>query len=68
MKSILILTNNMNGGGAERVLLTLLQNLPRNQYIIDLCLVYWEGALPDELPHDIYVTALLKKEMHRRRK
>lgn len=61
MKSILILTNNMNGGGAERVLLTLLQNLPRNQYIIDLCLVYWEGALLDELPHDIHVTALFKK-------
>ena len=31
MKNVLILTNNMNGGGAERVLLTLLQYLPQNQ-------------------------------------
>lgn len=61
MKSVLILTNNMNGGGAERVLLTLLQYLPRNQYRIDLCLVYREGALLDQLPNDINVTALFEE-------
>ena len=61
MKNVLILTNNMNGGGAERVLLTLLQYLPRNQYRVDLCLVYQEGALLDQLPDDINVTALFEE-------
>lgn len=61
MKSVLILTNNMNGGGAERVLLTLLQYLPRDQYRVDLCLVYREGVLLDQLPDDINVTALFEE-------
>ena len=61
MKNVLILTNNMNGGGAERVLLTLFQYLPRNQYRVDLCLVYQEGALLDQLPDDINVTALFEE-------
>lgn len=61
MKSVLILTNDMNGGGAERVLLTLLQYLPRNQYRVDLCLVYREGVLLDQLPNDINVSALFEK-------
>lgn len=61
MKNVLILTNNMNGGGAERVLLTLLQYLPRNKYSVDLCLVYQEGALLDQLPDNLHVTALFEK-------
>lgn len=61
MKDILILTNNMNGGGAERVLLTLLKYLPRDQYQIELCLVYREGKLLNQIPSDLKVTALFEK-------
>ena len=62
MKDILILTNNMNGGGAERVLLTLLQYLPRDQYRVDLWLVYREGALLEQLPEGLKVSALFEKK------
>lgn len=62
MKHILILTNNMNGGGAERVLLTLLQYLPRDQYRVDLWLVYREGALLEQIPEGFEVSALFEKK------
>lgn len=61
MKNVLILTNNMNGGGAERVLLTLLQYLPRDQYRLDLWLVYREGALLEQLPEELHVSALFEE-------
>lgn len=58
MKKILILTNNMNGGGAEQVLLTLLRNIPPDHYDINLCLVYREGTLLNQLPSTLKVSAL----------
>lgn len=61
MRNVLILTNNMNGGGAERVLLTLLQYLPQNQYRVDLCLVYREGPLLNQLPEGLNVSALFEE-------
>ena len=61
MKNVLILTNNMNGGGAERVLLTILENLPRDQYCVDLALVYREGTLLKQLPDSLNVVALFEK-------
>lgn len=61
MKNILIMTNDMNGGGAERVLLTLLQYLSRVQYRIDLCLVYRIGPLLSQIPNNVEVMALFKK-------
>lgn len=53
MKNVFILTNDMNGGGAERVLLTLLKHLPREDYQITLGLVYRRGPHLSEIPEDI---------------
>ncbi len=61
MKNVLIMTNNMNGGGAEHVLLTLLRHLPRSRYSIDLCLVYREGVLLDRLPSDLSISAIFEE-------
>lgn len=55
MKKILILTNNLNGGGAEKVLLTLLNNLPPVEYEITLALVYKTGVYLHNIPSHIKI-------------
>lgn len=55
MKKILFVTNNMLGGGAERVLLTLLNLLDRTKFAIDLILIKNIGIRLDEIPKDISV-------------
>lgn len=55
MKKILFVTNNMLGGGAERVLLTLLNSLDRTKFSIDLILIKNKGIRLDEIAKDISV-------------
>ncbi len=55
MKKILIVTNNMLGGGAERVLLRLLHMFDRTKFIIELILIKYLGIRLDEIPKDIKV-------------
>ncbi len=55
MKKILIVTNNMLGGGAERVLLFLLNSLDRTKFAIDLVLIKNKGIRLNEIPKDINV-------------
>lgn len=62
MKKIFILTNDMNGGGAEKVLLTLLRHMPRKNYHITLGLVYRRGPNLDCIPSDIPVRYLFEDE------
>lgn len=50
MKSLLIIMESMNGGGAEKVLLDLLCAIDRDRYDITLLLVFRTGALLDRLP------------------
>lgn len=50
MKKIMILTNNLNGGGAEKVLLTLLNNLSPDEYEILLVLVFRAGEYLNDIP------------------
>lgn len=58
MKKIFILSNDMNGGGAEKVLLTLLRNIPREDYQLTLGLVYRRGPHLEHIPPDIPVRYL----------
>lgn len=58
MKKIFILTNDMNGGGAEKVLLTLLRNIPREDYQLTLGLVYHRGPHLEHIPSYIPVRYL----------
>jgi len=60
MKKIFILTNDMNGGGAEKVLLTVLRNIPREDYQLTLGLVYHRGPHLKHIPSDIPVRYLFE--------
>ncbi len=43
----------MRGGGAERVMMTLLKHLPREQFDLSLALVKKVGPYLDDLPNDV---------------
>ena len=49
----MILTNNLNGGGAEKVLLTLLNNLSPSKYDVSLNLVFKSGVYLNSIPSHI---------------
>ena len=53
----------MRHGGAEKVLVTLLKNLPKDQYEIDLLLNLYSGKYLPEVPSWINVLYLNKGEM-----
>ena len=55
MKKVLIVTNNMLGGGAEKVLLHILKNIDRTKFQIDLLLIEKRGIRFNEIPQDIKV-------------
>ena len=54
-KKILFIVPSMRGGGAERVMLTLLKHLPREQFELSLALVERVGPYLSELPNDVTV-------------
>lgn len=47
----------MDGGGSEKQLLYLLQNLPRDRFDIRLYLLYRTGSLLPEVPKDVPITS-----------
>lgn len=61
MKKVFILSNDMNGGGAEKVLLTLLRHMPREKYQIHLGLVYLRGPHLNAIPSDIPLRYLFEE-------
>lgn len=54
-RRILFIVPSMRGGGAERVMLTLLKHLPRERFKFSLALVDKVGPYIDELPDDIII-------------
>lgn len=64
MKKIFIMSNDMNGGGAEKVLLTLLRRIPRQGCQITLGLVYLRGPNLAGIPADIPVRHLFEADAH----
>lgn len=62
-KKILIRIGSLRHGGAEKVLVTFLKNLPKNQYEIDLLLNLYSGRYLSEVPDWINVLYLNKGEM-----
>lgn len=58
MKKILFILPNLSGGGAERVILTLCQNLNLEKYDITLCLLQKKGRYLDLIPKNIRVLDL----------
>lgn len=62
-KKILIRIGSLRHGGAEKVLVTFLKNLPRDYYEIDLLLNLYSGKYLAEVPDWINVKYLNKGEM-----
>lgn len=61
MKSVLFIMPSLPGGGAEKVLIDILQRLDREKYRISLFLEYREGEYVKAIPDDIPVYSLFKK-------
>lgn len=62
-KKILIRIGSLRHGGAEKVLVTFLKNLPEDQYEVDLLLNLYSGKYLSEVPSWINVLYLNKGEM-----
>lgn len=62
-KKILIRIGSLRHGGAEKVLTTFLQNLPKDKYEIDLLLNLYSGKYLKEIPDWINIYHLNKGEM-----
>lgn len=62
-KKILIRIGSLRHGGAEKVLVTFLKNLPEDKYEIDLLLNLYSGKYLSEVPEWINVLYLNKGEM-----
>lgn len=62
-KKILIRIGSLRHGGAEKVLVTFLKNLPKDKYEIDLLLNLYSGKYLAEIPDWINVLYLNKGEM-----
>ncbi|KEY17795.1 glycosyl transferase family 1 [Kaistella antarctica] len=62
-KKILIRIGSLRHGGAEKVLVTFLKNLPEDKYEIDLLLNLYSGKYLSEVPRWINVLYLNKGEM-----
>ncbi|WP_175620173.1 glycosyltransferase [Chryseobacterium schmidteae] len=62
-KKILIRIGSLRHGGAEKVLVTFLKNLPQDQYEIDLLLNLHSGKYLSEVPDWINIIYLNKGEM-----
>lgn len=61
MKKILFIYGPLGGGGAERVLIDLLNNLDYTKYKVDLCLIVKQGVLLPEVPNEVTIISLWKK-------
>ena len=57
-KELYLLRPSMSGGGADRVTLTLLQELPRESYRLTLVLMRSEGEFAEDVPDDVRIVTL----------
>lgn len=60
-KKILFIHDSMAGGGAERVLTTVLKSLSREQYDISLLLIAGIGSFMSEIPDDVKLFTIFDK-------
>jgi glycosyltransferase involved in cell wall biosynthesis len=58
LKKILFIYGPLGGGGAERVLIDLLNNLDYTKYEVDLCLYVNQGILLPEVPEQVNIIPL----------
>lgn len=66
--NLLIIQGNMQGGGAEKVLSTVLNNINYNRFNITLLLIYKEGVYLDRIPADVEVLGVFRTKQSKRQK
>ena len=62
MKRVLILMDNLEGGGAEKALIELLRSIDYSKYEVTLCLSFYKGVYLMDIPKKIKVIKLFKNE------
>lgn len=60
-KSVLFVIPHLNGGGAEKVLIDVLNNFDYDKYNVDLLLLFEEGVYLHDIPKEVNVIYLIKK-------
>ncbi len=63
-RRVLVTLTDLYGGGAQRVVLTLLEHLPRDRFELHLALVECRGQFLDRVPPDVPVHDLGKTQVH----
>lgn len=61
--NILFIIPSLDGGGAERVLINLLNNFDYNRYNVELCVVIKRGIYFNEIPSNVKTTVLFYSEI-----
>lgn len=63
MKKILFIHSSLGGGGAERVLIDILENIDTDSFQVDLLLIYGTGVYMKDIPANInYIGCLYEKK------
>ena len=65
MKKLLIAIDSLGGGGAEKVLINLLNHLNPNKYSITLLLLFNEGVYLKDVPQHVEVKYLFNPKMRK---
>lgn len=65
MKKILFTLSNLNIGGTQRLLLSILKSLDYNKYEVDLCITQCEGELINEIPKEVNIIKISTEKTNR---
>lgn len=65
MKHILFVIDSLNGGGAEKILFDIIQNLDKNIYKVDLMTIWNRGYYLNHLPGDVSYHSLVKNPVNK---
>lgn len=61
MKKVLFLIDSLNDGGAEKILLDIIDNLNADKYCVDLKTVWKRGYYTDKLPSSINYSSIINE-------
>ncbi|WP_157774327.1 glycosyltransferase [Priestia aryabhattai] len=62
MRKVLFIINNLGGGGAEKVLINILNNIDYTQYQIDLLLLVEEGVYLDKVNKNVNLKTVIPRK------
>ena len=63
MKDILFIMTDLNGGGAEKSLIKLLESIDYTQYRVSLCLLFHKGVYLQDIPREVRVISLFNDRL-----